>query len=59
YQLDDGAWQNEGTFLDLTPGEHTVTVRDTNGCEELHVIYQFKGSDQEARPICRQEHGGR
>ncbi|MGH1388437.1 MAG: hypothetical protein ACRBBL_27190, partial [Kordia sp.] len=35
YQLDDGEWQETGEFLDLQPGEHTVTVRDTNGCGEL------------------------
>jgi len=33
--LDDGPWQTDGTFLDLQPGEHTITVRDTNGCGEL------------------------
>jgi len=35
YQLDDGPWQTTGEFFDLQPGEHTITVRDTNGCGEL------------------------
>ncbi|MGH1438324.1 MAG: T9SS type B sorting domain-containing protein, partial [Lewinella sp.] len=35
YQLDDGAWQTDGVFTDLQPGQHTITVRDTNGCGEL------------------------
>jgi gliding motility-associated-like protein len=35
YQLDDGDWQATGEFTDLPPGEHTITVRDTNGCGEL------------------------
>jgi len=35
YQLDDGQWQSTGEFFDLQPGQHTITVRDTNGCGEL------------------------
>ncbi|WP_430412232.1 choice-of-anchor L domain-containing protein [Kordia sp.] len=35
YQLDDGQWQIDGIFTDLQPGQHTITVRDTNGCGEL------------------------
>ena len=35
YQLDDGPWQTDGTFLDVPAGEHSVTVRDTNGCGSL------------------------
>ncbi|QHI36310.1 hypothetical protein IMCC3317_16720 [Kordia antarctica] len=41
YQLDDGDWQVDGTFLDLQPGEHTVTVRDTNGCGELVRTFEL------------------
>ncbi|QHI38956.1 hypothetical protein IMCC3317_43560 [Kordia antarctica] len=41
YQLDDGNWQIDGTFLDLQPGEHTVTVRDTNGCGELVRTFEL------------------
>ena len=32
YRLDNGPWQLDGTFIDVGPGEHTVTVRDLNGC---------------------------
>jgi gliding motility-associated-like protein len=32
FSLDDGPWQLEGTFTDVSPGLHTVTVRDLNGC---------------------------
>uniref|UniRef100_UPI00261CF941 T9SS type B sorting domain-containing protein n=1 Tax=uncultured Kordia sp. TaxID=507699 RepID=UPI00261CF941 len=41
YQLDDGEWQETGEFLDLQPGEHTVTVRDTNGCGELVRTFEL------------------
>ena len=32
YSLDDGPWQLNGTFTDVGPGEHIITVRDLNGC---------------------------
>ena len=32
YSLDNGPWQLDGTFTDVSPGEHTITVRDLNGC---------------------------
>ena len=32
YSLDDGPWQLDGTFTDVSPGEHIITVRDLNGC---------------------------
>ncbi|MFL2610328.1 MAG: choice-of-anchor L domain-containing protein, partial [Flavobacteriaceae bacterium] len=32
YSLDDGPWQLNGTFTDVSPGEHIITVRDLNGC---------------------------
>ena len=32
FSLDDGPWQNSGTFNDVTPGFHTVVGRDINGC---------------------------
>ena len=32
YSLDDGPWQLDGIFTDVSPGEHTITVRDLNGC---------------------------
>ncbi|WP_321826701.1 T9SS type B sorting domain-containing protein [Maribacter dokdonensis] len=32
YQVDDQAPQNSSVFNNLFPGEHTITVRDPNGC---------------------------
>lgn len=32
YRIDDGAPQNSSIFLNVFPGEHTVTVTDLNGC---------------------------
>jgi len=38
YSLDGGAFQLENTFIDVTPGNHFITVRHTNTCE---VIVDF------------------
>ena len=32
YSLDNGPWQESGTFVDVPAGEHTITARDVNGC---------------------------
>ena len=32
FSLDDGPWQTDGLFEDVTPGFHTVIARDVNGC---------------------------
>ncbi|MBT8272853.1 MAG: T9SS type B sorting domain-containing protein, partial [Bacteroidia bacterium] len=32
YSLDEGPWQESGTFTGVTPGEHVVRARDLNGC---------------------------
>jgi len=32
YQLDGGAWQDSPLFSDLNYGDHTIIVRDKNGC---------------------------
>ncbi|MFD2914932.1 T9SS type B sorting domain-containing protein, partial [Psychroserpens luteus] len=34
YSLDNGPWQEEPIFVDVSLGEHVVTVRDVNGCGE-------------------------
>lgn len=39
FALDDGVFQLENTFVDLTPGDHFITVRHTNTCE---VIINFE-----------------
>jgi len=32
YSLDDDLWQDSNVFEDVSTGEHTVKVRDVNGC---------------------------
>jgi len=32
YQLDNGTWQDQPDFTKVTPGLHTVSARDLNGC---------------------------
>ena len=32
YSLDGGPWQDNGTFVDVSAGEHVVSARDRNGC---------------------------
>ena len=32
FSLDQGPWLDSGTFIGVDPGEHTVYVRDVNGC---------------------------
>ncbi len=32
YSLDNGPWQTDGQFIDVSGGEHTVYVRDIFGC---------------------------
>ena len=34
YSLDDGPWQDEPLFVDVSLGEHVVTARDKIGCGE-------------------------
>lgn len=34
FSLDGGAWQDNGTFNDVSFGEHIITARDINGCGE-------------------------
>ncbi|WP_229720453.1 choice-of-anchor L domain-containing protein [Winogradskyella helgolandensis] len=37
YSLDGGPWQDEGTFINLSAGEHEITARDKNGCGLITV----------------------
>jgi gliding motility-associated-like protein len=39
YSLDQGPWQQSNVFTNVSPGTHTVTVRDTNpdACDELVI----------------------
>ena len=37
FQLDDGPFQDSGTFTNVEPGGHTVTIQDINGCGSVTV----------------------
>ncbi|MEL6811126.1 MAG: choice-of-anchor L domain-containing protein, partial [Bacteroidota bacterium] len=37
FQLDDGAFQSEGTFTGVEPGNHIVTIKDANGCGSVTI----------------------
>ena len=39
FQIDGGGFQTDSTFRNLTPGLHTVIVRDTNTCELTKTIH--------------------
>ena len=42
YSLDNGPFlDNDGIFLNITPGLHTVVVRDLNSCEDDLVLEVF------------------
>ena len=32
FSLDQGPWQDSGTFIGVLPGDHAINVRDINGC---------------------------
>ncbi len=43
YRIDNGEWQENGVFKNVSPGKHTVTVRERHGCgsvtsEEFFLI---------------------
>jgi gliding motility-associated-like protein len=37
YQLDDGPFQDSNIFENVSPGAHTVTIRDANGCGSVTI----------------------
>ena len=37
FQLDDGPFQDAGSFINVEAGNHTVTIRDKNGCGSVTV----------------------
>ncbi|MBT0609208.1 T9SS type B sorting domain-containing protein, partial [Aequorivita echinoideorum] len=37
FQLDDGPFQESGTFTNVTPGDHTITISDVNGCGSVVI----------------------
>ncbi len=38
FQLDDGPFQESGTFNQVQPGEHIVTITDVNGCGSVSIV---------------------
>jgi gliding motility-associated-like protein len=38
FSLDQGPWQDSGTFIGVTPGEHAINVRDINGCGTTTIL---------------------
>ncbi|MEM7185867.1 MAG: T9SS type B sorting domain-containing protein, partial [Bacteroidota bacterium] len=37
FQLDDGPFQDSGTFNGVEPGNHIVTIKDANGCGSVSI----------------------
>jgi len=37
FRLDDGPWQFNGTFNDVRPGPHVVTIQDINACGSVEI----------------------
>ena len=37
FQLDDNPFQESGIFLDVLPGNHTVTIKDVDGCGSVTI----------------------
>ncbi|MDT8347902.1 MAG: T9SS type B sorting domain-containing protein, partial [Flavobacteriaceae bacterium] len=37
FRLDDGPWQYNGRFDNVSPGPHTVSIRDKEGCAEVII----------------------
>jgi gliding motility-associated-like protein len=37
FQLDDGPFQDSGSFINVEAGNHTVTIRDKNGCGSVTI----------------------
>lgn len=35
FSLDDGIYQTENTFLNVSPGLHTISVKDIKGCDTI------------------------
>ena len=37
YQLDNGPFQDSNIFENVSPGVHTITIRDVNGCGSVTI----------------------
>lgn len=47
YSIDSGAYQSENVFNNLTPGNHTLFLKDSKGCES----YPFTVIIQDPNPV--------
>lgn len=47
YSIDSGAYQSENVFNNLTPGNHTIFLKDSKGCES----YPFTVIIQDPNPV--------
>ena len=43
YSLDDGPFQDDAIFEGLSPGEHTLTIEDKNGCGTVSIDFSVIG----------------
>ena len=63
YSLNDGPWQMDSDFIDLAPGDYTITIRDEMGCTrdtmltvEAYPIFEIRNV-AETEPECLQDNG--
>ncbi len=57
YSINEGAYQNSGTFSNLAAGSYTVTVKDTYGCTKTGAVTitqptQIMASPSSNTPVC-------
>jgi hypothetical protein len=53
FKLNDGAYQSQNSFLNLTSGDYTVTAKDASGCEVISPVKVSAGTslEDEVMPI--------
>ncbi|MEJ6806469.1 MAG: gliding motility-associated C-terminal domain-containing protein [Saprospiraceae bacterium] len=63
YSLNDGPWQMDSDFIDLAPGDYTITIRDEMGCTrdtmltvEAYPIFEIRNV-AETEPECLKDNG--
>ena len=63
YSLNDGPWQMDSDFIDLAPGDYTITIRDEMGCTkdtmltvEAYPIFEIRNV-AETEPECLEDNG--
>jgi gliding motility-associated-like protein len=43
FRLDDGPWQYNGTFNNVSPGPHVVVIQDLEGCASVEIAVDVIG----------------